>query len=42
MPIAATYVIYSAGLARLAFVDVDFRVRANPAEAIAVVASLWS
>lgn len=40
LPIAATYVIDAAGFVRLAFVDPDFRVRADPAEVIAVVESL--
>lgn len=42
LPITATYVIDSTGLVRFAFVDVDFRVRADPADVIAVVKSLQS
>lgn len=40
LPIPATFVIDRAGSVRYAFVDPDFRVRAEPAEVIAVVASL--
>jgi peroxiredoxin len=40
LPIAATYVIDAAGFVRYAFVDPDFRVRADPADVIAVVESL--
>lgn len=40
LPIAATYVIDSQSIVRYAFDDPDFRIRANPAEVIAVVQSL--
>jgi peroxiredoxin len=40
LPIAATYVIDPAGIVRYAFVDPDFRVRADPAVVIAVVEAL--
>lgn len=40
LPITATYVIDSAGIVRYAFVDPDFRLRADPAVVIAVVEAL--
>ena len=40
LPVTATYVIDADGIVRFAFVDVDFRVRADPAVVIAVVEAL--
>lgn len=40
LPVTATYVIDTDGIVRFAFVDVDFRVRADPAVVIAVVEAL--
>lgn len=40
LPITATYVIDGKGIVRYAFVDPDFRVRADPAVVIAVVEAL--
>jgi peroxiredoxin len=40
LPLAATYVIDRDGIVRYAFVDPDFRVRADPAVVIAVVEAL--
>lgn len=40
LPITATYVIDAGGVVRYAFVDPDFRVRANPETVIAVVEAL--
>lgn len=40
LPITATYVIDGSGIVRYAFADPDFRVRADPAVVIGVVAAL--
>jgi peroxiredoxin len=40
LPIPATFVVDSGGIVRYAFVDPDFRVRAEPKDVIAVVATL--
>lgn len=40
LPVPATYVIDRAGVIRFAFVDLNHRVRAEPAEVVAVAASL--
>ncbi|HXV71635.1 MAG TPA: peroxiredoxin-like family protein [Acidimicrobiia bacterium] len=40
LPIPATYVIDQAGIIRYAFVDTNHRVRAEPAEVVAVAAAL--
>jgi peroxiredoxin len=40
LPLTATYVIDGGGIVRYAFVDADFRVRADPAIVIAVVEAL--
>ncbi len=40
LPVPATYVIDSDGVIRFAFVDLNHRVRAEPADVVAVVASL--
>ena len=40
LPVPATYLIDRGGIVRFAFADPDFRVRAEPAEVIAVLAGL--
>ncbi len=40
LPVPATFVVDRDGIVRYAFVDPDFRVRAEPAEVIAVVSAL--
>lgn len=40
MPVPATYVLDEGGVVRFAFADPDFRVRADPAAAIAIVRAL--
>lgn len=40
LPVPATYVIDRAGIIRFAFVDLNHRVRAEPAEVVAIAASI--
>jgi peroxiredoxin len=40
LPLAATYVIDSSGMVRWAFVDADFRKRAEPSKIVAALKKL--